>query len=95
MAEFLVELYVSRSIAGGAEPDVGKLRRSAEGLARGGKPVRHLRTIFVPEDETCYVLYEAASADVLHAVAQRAGVVLERIAEAAPQGTREELLPCA
>ena len=38
-----------------------------------------MRTIFVPEDETCYVLIDAASAEVVHETARRASLAVERV----------------
>jgi Nickel responsive protein SCO4226-like len=94
MAEFLVELYVSREDGAGVERGAESARLAAEELTREGTPVRYLRSIFVPEDETCFFLYEAASADAVREAAQRAGVVFERIAETVAQPGREEALPC-
>jgi hypothetical protein len=38
--------------------------------------------IFVPEDETCFFLYEAASADAVREVVHRAALSFERVSEA-------------
>ncbi|MGH7359236.1 MAG: nickel-binding protein [Candidatus Rokuibacteriota bacterium] len=81
MAEFLVELYVSRTDAGAVELGAARARAAAEALTREGTPVRYLRSIFVPEDETCF-LYEAGSADAVREAAGRAGLAFERVAEA-------------
>ena len=65
MAEFVVELYVSRQDAG-AVRRTGELARSAaEEQARQGTPIRYVRSVFIPEDETCLLLYEAPSAQVV------------------------------
>jgi uncharacterized protein DUF4242 len=45
--------------------------------------VRFVRTVFVPEDETCFYLYEAASADVVRQAARCAGLGVESVTEAA------------
>jgi len=82
MAEYLLELYVARSDAAGAEKRGEQARRAAEQLAREGTPVRYLRSIFVPEDETCFYLYEAASADAVREAALRAQLACERVIEA-------------
>lgn len=82
MAEFLVELYVSRADAAAAERSGQSARCAAEELALQGIPVRYVRSIFVPEDETCFLLYEADSADVVRAAARRAELTFERVAEA-------------
>ncbi len=47
--------------------------------------MRFLRTIFVPEDETCFFLYRAASADAARRAVDRAGLAFERISEALTQ----------
>jgi Protein of unknown function (DUF4242) len=87
MAEFLVELYVSREDAAAVESGAESARRAADELTREGTPVRYLRSIFVPEDETCFFLYEASNAvDVIEAT-RRADLPFERIAEALAGGT--------
>ena len=82
MAEYILELYVSRgdptAVAAGAE----LAQAAAEELTREGTPVRYIRAIFVPEDETCFFLYEACSADAVREAAARAGLGAERVIEA-------------
>ena len=82
MAEFLVELYLSGVDGGAVERESERARLGAEALTREGKPVRYLRSIFVPEDETCLFLYEAASADDVREAATRAALRFERVAGA-------------
>lgn len=82
MTEFLVELYVSRTDPRAAEKGAERARLAAEELTREGTPVRYLRSIFVPEDETCFALYEADTADVIREVARRASLRFEHVAEA-------------
>ena len=82
MAGFLLELYVARSDGAGVEGSAERARLAAEELSRAGTPVRYLRAIFVPEDETAFFLYEAASAEAVYEAANRASLDFERIAEA-------------
>ena len=84
MAEYLVELYVARSDRAGAERRGNRARLAAEQLADEGATVRYVRSFFVPEDETCFYLYEAASPDVVREAARRAGFTSERVTEAVP-----------
>ena len=84
MAEYLAELYVPRSDEAGAELSTSRMRSAAAELTREGTPVRWVRSIFVPEDETCFVLCEAASLDAVRRTADRAALTFERIAEAIP-----------
>jgi hypothetical protein len=88
MAEYLVELYLSRAAADGGDHRAEKARLAAEQLTREGTPVRYLRFVFVPEDETCFYLYEAGSAEAVGEAARRAGLAFERIAEAMSDGFR-------
>ena len=82
MPEFLVELYVSRAEAAGAGRGAERARRVAEELNDRGTSVRYLRSIFVPDDETCFQLYTANSAAAVREVGSRAGLRFERISEA-------------
>ena len=82
MAEFLLELYVPRADPEAVERGAQRSRRAAEELTREGTPIRYLRSIYVPEDETCFYLYEAASAEVVREAARRAELRFERLTEA-------------
>jgi Protein of unknown function (DUF4242) len=82
MAEFLVELYVSRGDGAAVERGAARARVAAEELTSEGRPVRYLRSIFVPEDETCFYLCEACSADAVREVARRATLPFEHVSEA-------------
>lgn len=83
MAEFLIELYVSRAEPGAVARSAESTRAVAEQLTEEGTPVRYLRSIFVPEDETCFLLLEAASVDAVHTAARRAELAFDRVAEVA------------
>lgn len=76
MIEFLVEAYVSRSDAPADE------RKFSELLPA----IRFVRSIYVPEDETCFYLFQAASIDDVREAAVRAGLRVERITEALSAG---------
>lgn len=93
MAEFVVELYVPKEDRAAAESSAERNRIAAEALAREGIGVRYLRTIFLPDDETCFHLYEGPSVEAVREAARRAGVAFARIAEAVdmPNGSKEGL----
>jgi Protein of unknown function (DUF4242) len=84
--EFLIELYISRTDAAGAERDAKRARLAAEQVSRAGTPVRYLRSLFLPLDETCLLLYEAASADAVRMAAQRAALSFDRVTEVSAHG---------
>ena len=81
MAEFLVELYVSLSERDGVRRRAEQARRAAVELTAAGTPVRLVRSIFVPEDETCLFLVEAPSLDAVRETARRASFGLAHVAE--------------
>jgi len=63
-------------------------REVCEQLTREGTAVRFVRSVFVPEDETCFYLYKAGSADDVRKAARRAELTFERVCEAV--AAREE-----
>lgn len=83
MAEFLIESYVARTDGVVVERGEERVRMAAEELTREGTPVRFLRSIFVPEDETGFYLCEAPSVEAVRELAKRAALPFERVVEAA------------
>jgi hypothetical protein len=79
---YLVETYVPRSRAAEARTTADRARTIAETLSRGGTPVRYIRTTFLPDDETCFHVFEAASPDAVGEVCRRAGIASARIVPA-------------
>jgi Nickel responsive protein SCO4226-like len=69
-------------------------RAAAEALTREGLSARYLRSIFIPEDETCFFLLEAGSADAVREVTRRAGLESGRIAEALDTRTGDGACLC-
>jgi Nickel responsive protein SCO4226-like len=90
MTEFLVELYVSKTDCAAVKAGSERLTRAAAELTAEGRPVRLVRSIFVPEDETCYLLLEAATAESVHETARRAALPLERVVETTLDLTPDE-----
>jgi hypothetical protein len=82
VARYADELYLSRAGSDGADGGAERARSAAEAMAREGLPIRWLRTIFVPEDETCFYLFEAGSAELVRAVGERAEIAFDRVLEA-------------
>lgn len=89
MQLYLVELY----IPGITESKIEDVVRRAEEAGIG--EVRHRRSTIVPEDETGFCLFEAASLEVLREAGTRASLPVERITEAydlpAPERRRRTL----
>jgi hypothetical protein len=85
MTEFLVELYRSRHDVQAAA-DVGeRARLAADAVRQDGPPVRLVRSIFVPDDETCFLLFEAVSVDAVRTAMARAGLTYDEVHATADQ----------
>ena len=82
MPEYLLELYVSEADAYLAAGDGRSIREAAEELSRRGTPVRYRRSIFVPAEETCFVLLEADSIEQIHDTTRLANVPCDRLSRA-------------
>ena len=79
MPSYLVEAYVPRSRAEEPRSTARRAQAAAAELSGEGTPVRYVRTTFLPEDETCFHVFEAPSAEVVSEVGRRAGLTWARI----------------
>jgi len=82
MRAFVAEQYLPADGAAAAARGADAAVRAAEQLTREGTPVRFVRSIFVPEDETCFHLYLAESIEAVRAATGRADLRVEHVAEA-------------
>jgi hypothetical protein len=82
MGKFMVELYVARGEEAALDRGMELTRGAAERMT---PPVRLLRSILVPEDETCYLLFEADEAEAAQEAARAAGLPFEREATSAAE----------
>ena len=71
MTEFMIELYAPR----------GDCDLVAATTARLSRHIDVVRSIFVAEDETCFVFVKAATVGDVRAAAVRARLELERVVE--------------
>jgi hypothetical protein len=88
MADFLVEVYTPRLDGAALAKLVARLEAAAEAMS-AEIPVTYLRSIHVPEDETCFHLFEAESAEVVYEAGRRAGLTFDRVAAAVEPVTSE------
>ena len=56
-----------------------RARRAAAELSSEGTVVRHVRSFFLSDDETCFHLFEGASADAVTELTARARIPFDRI----------------
>jgi len=82
VASYVVESYLPRLSCRELSSFEQRLRRAAEIVSRNGTPVEHVRSVHIPDDETCFHFFEAASAEAVGAAGKQAGLVFDRITEA-------------
>jgi Nickel responsive protein SCO4226-like len=84
MPEFLAETYAPRDAPGDTTPHAADIVLAAGQASEHRAPVRFLGAILVPDEETCFWLYQAPSADAVRAAMTRARLRPERITPAVP-----------
>jgi hypothetical protein len=87
---YLVETYIARGQAGERTARERRARSAAEELTHEMASVRFERSIYVPEDEICFFVFDAPSGREAALVAQRAGLDPIRVVEAVSSGKEEE-----
>jgi hypothetical protein len=86
MAGYVVEVYMSRLRASTLDDLTARARQVSEELSRAGTPVVYVRSVFFPEDETCFHFFEAQSLEAIQETCSRLGLTHERIAKATSVG---------
>jgi hypothetical protein len=66
-----------------------RARAAAAALRDEGVPVRFLRSVFVPEDDACFFLYEAPSREVVRVAVEHAAARVADVSERVPAGPGE------
>ena len=89
MPNYLVETYLARGRAGERAARERRARSAAEELTDGRTRVRFDRSIYVPEDEICFFVFDAPSGRDAALVAERAELDSIRVVEVV--SSRKEL----
>ena len=89
MPSYLVETYLARGRAGERTARERRARSAAEELTDGRTRVRVDRSIYVPEDEICFFVFDAPSGRDAALVAERAELDSIRVVEVV--SSRKEL----
>jgi hypothetical protein len=82
MPSYLVETFLARGASGERHAREDRARSAAEALTREGTRVRFDGLIHVPDDEICFLTFEAPSDREVALVAQLAGLEPLRVVEA-------------
>jgi muconolactone delta-isomerase len=80
VTSFLVEAYTPTAPA--LSEIEARARLASVELQREGVPVRYVRSILIPGDETCLHLFQGPSVEAVREVSERAGFSAQRIVEA-------------
>ena len=78
---YLVELATPAGGWQDLQQLTSRARAGAEEMRREGAAVRFLRSIVVPEDESCFFLYEGTSIAAISEAGRRAELHIVRIGE--------------
>jgi hypothetical protein len=87
---YLVELAAPAGGWRDLQELTSRARAGAEEMNRDGVAVRFLRSIYVPEDESCFFLYEGDSIETVGEAGRRARLQVVRIGETLKAELEEE-----
>jgi hypothetical protein len=87
---FLAERYLPGGSRELAYADMLEARRASSELEAEGTHVRCVSSTVVPEDETCFALFEAGSAGEVEALIKRARLTYQHVVEAVQIGGDDE-----
>ena len=81
---FLVERYLPAAAAGGLPSSVARAAQLCALSAESGSAsrVQYLHSAYLPAEDTCFCLFRAATAEVIHALNDEASFALDRISAA-------------
>jgi Protein of unknown function (DUF4242) len=91
VSTFLVERYWPGTSAAEVRSAVARETRSADELRQAGRPVRYLRSTFMPAEDALLCLFEAGSSEEVADVNRRASVPFDRIVEVIVFGPEESI----
>ena len=78
---------VDRNLPGITMEQLGSAQRAAiqtsERFTTEGKPIRYIRSTFIPQESRCMCLFEADNPTLVKELNQAAGIPFERVVEAA------------
>jgi hypothetical protein len=82
VAEYMLELFTPPSKAGELPATALRLDAAAKRVSGNDALVEYVRAIYVPEDETCFYIFDASSAEVVAKASEIAGLSDGRIVAA-------------
>jgi hypothetical protein len=79
--QFLVEVFVPRSMAGEVAAAEQRVLAATRRLSKKHPDLRYVRAIYVPDDENCFYVFEASAAELVAQASAAAGLRDGRIVE--------------
>jgi signal peptidase len=79
---FAAEARITKTAAAAIPEISARLRASADATSGNGLSARYLQPLYLPEDERCLYLFEAASPEAVAEAAHGSGLAFERVLEA-------------
>ena len=74
MTNFVVEVYTPNLSRADLAELAGRVEAAVLEMEREGVRVRYLRSVLVPEDETCFHHFEGLTIDAIRLASERAGL---------------------
>ena len=89
--QYLAEIFAPLETAEQLRADSARLQDAAQLLTEAGEPVRYVRSLLVPCEETAFHLFEAETTGAVEHVLRDAGLEAERISVAIPANDRDRM----
>lgn len=86
LKRYLVELAGTASALASVQALAERARRAAAEVTQEGTRVRFLRVVFVPEDGSCFLLYEAESEQAINKAVASGEIGVRRVARSLAPG---------
>lgn len=78
----MVERSLPGTTAAGLEAAAARAKAATAEMSEQGRPIRYLRSTFVPGEDKCFCLFEAEEPEAVREAQERAEIPFERIVEA-------------
>jgi hypothetical protein len=87
---YILELFRPRASSDTLEQMAERVCASADAAREAGADVRYLRTLFLPEDETCFFVFSAPSSESVRRACEHAGIASGRVVAAVQLNQTQE-----